>query len=82
MSAADIVPGGPAGAKLRRWQRFTPLERIARTGFYLFALLAVLWALRTIEIIPEFLYDAPRADGRSVRAHVADRLVLVSEGRA
>jgi phosphonate ABC transporter permease subunit PhnE len=24
-----------------------------------FALLAVLWAIRTIEIIPEFLYDAP-----------------------
>ena len=59
MSAADIVPSGPAGSELRRWQRFSPLERIARTGFYLFALLAVLWALRTIEIIPEFLYDAP-----------------------
>jgi phosphonate transport system permease protein len=59
VSAADIVPGGPAGSELRRWQRFSPLERIARTGFYLFALLAVLWALRTIEIIPEFLYDAP-----------------------
>jgi phosphonate ABC transporter permease subunit PhnE len=59
VSAADIVPGGPAGSEMRRWQRFSPLERIARTGFYLFALLAVLWALRTIEIIPEFLYDAP-----------------------
>ncbi len=59
MSTADIVPGGPAGRSLRRWQRFTPLERTARTGFYLFALFAVLWALRTIEIIPEFLYDAP-----------------------
>ena len=59
MSTADIVPRGPAGSELRRWQRFTLFERIARTGFYLFALLAVLWALRTIEIIPEFLYDAP-----------------------
>jgi len=59
VSTAGIVPGGPAGSEMRRWQRFTPLERIARTGFYLFALLAVLWALRTIEIIPEFLYDAP-----------------------
>lgn len=59
MSAAGTLPGGPAGEKLRRWQRFTPLERIARAGFYLFALLAVLWAVRTIEIIPEFLYDAP-----------------------
>jgi len=59
VNATDILPGGPAGEKLRRWQRFTPMERIARAGFYLFALLAVLWALRTIEIIPEFLYDAP-----------------------
>jgi phosphonate ABC transporter permease subunit PhnE len=59
VSAAGTLPGGPAGEKLRRWQRFTPLERIARAGFYLFALLAVLWAVRTIEIIPEFLYDAP-----------------------
>ncbi len=59
MSTAGILPSGPAGEKLRRWQRFTPLERIARAGFYLFALFAVLWAIRTIEIIPEFLYDAP-----------------------
>ena len=59
MSPAETLPSGPAGGELRRWQRFTPLERGARTGFYLVALLAVLWALRTIEIIPEFLYDAP-----------------------
>lgn len=59
MSTAGILPSGPAGEKLRRWQRFTPLERIARAGFYLFALFAVLWAMRPIEIIPEFLYDAP-----------------------
>jgi phosphonate ABC transporter permease subunit PhnE len=59
VSSTAIVPGGPAGEKLRPWQRFTPLERIARATFYLFALLAVLWAMRTIEIIPEFLYDAP-----------------------
>jgi phosphonate ABC transporter permease subunit PhnE len=59
VSTAGTLPGGPAGEKLRRWQRFTPFERIARAGFYLFALLAVLWAVRTIEIIPEFLYDAP-----------------------
>jgi phosphonate ABC transporter permease subunit PhnE len=60
VSTADTLPRGPAGETLRRWQRFTPFERVARNGFYLFALLAVLWALRTIEIIPEFLYDAPQ----------------------
>jgi phosphonate ABC transporter permease subunit PhnE len=54
-----VSTAGTAGDELRRWQRFKPWERIARTGFYLFALLTVLWAMRTIEIIPEFLYDAP-----------------------
>jgi phosphonate ABC transporter permease subunit PhnE len=31
-----------------------------RSGFYLLAVIAVVWSLRTIEIIPEFLYDAPQ----------------------
>src|SRR6476646_10829630 len=44
----------------RKWQRFTLTQRILRSGFYLIALLAVLWSLKTIEIIPEFLYDAPK----------------------
>ncbi|MGE3145910.1 MAG: phosphonate ABC transporter, permease protein PhnE [Pseudorhodoplanes sp.] len=57
---SELLPAGPAGARLRRWDRFSPLERLARNGFYLFALLAVIWAARTIEIIPEFLYDAPQ----------------------
>jgi phosphonate ABC transporter permease subunit PhnE len=51
---------GPAGARLRRWQRFTATERVLRSGFYLVALIAVVWSLQTIEIIPEFLYDAPQ----------------------
>ena len=57
---SELLPAGPAGARVRRWDRFSPLERLARNGFYLFALLAVIWAARTIEIIPEFLYDAPQ----------------------
>lgn len=60
MSAGDMLPAGPAGARMRRWQRFSPLERFARSAFYVFALLSVIWAARTIEIIPEFLYDAPQ----------------------
>jgi phosphonate transport system permease protein len=44
---------------VRRWQRFTPAERAARTVFYAVALAALVWSLRRIEIIPEFLYDAP-----------------------
>ena len=43
-----------------RWQRFTPVERAMRSGLYLAALIAIVWSLRSIEIIPEFLYDAPQ----------------------
>jgi phosphonate ABC transporter permease subunit PhnE len=59
VSATDRSTG-PAGARLRRWQRFTATERVLRSGFYLVALIAVVWSLQTIEIIPEFLYDAPQ----------------------
>ncbi len=45
---------------LRTWQRFTPAERVIRSVFYLIALIAIVWSVQTIEIIPEFLYDAPQ----------------------
>jgi phosphonate ABC transporter permease subunit PhnE len=54
MSAAD-----PALAPHRRWQRLTPAERAMRSTFYVVVLIAIVWSLRSIEIIPEFLYDAP-----------------------
>ena len=57
---SPAVPAGPAGTQLRRWQRFTPAERALRHAFYIAVLVAIVWSLRTIEIIPEFLYDAPR----------------------
>ena len=50
----------PVTPPLRQWQRFSPTERILRSAFYLIAIIAVVWSLRTIEIIPEFLYDAPQ----------------------
>lgn len=54
---SDIpVPAPPH----RRWRRFTLTQRLLRSAFYLAALIAVLWSLKTIEIIPEFLYDAPQ----------------------
>lgn len=43
----------------RAWERFTPAERIGRSFVYLVTAIAVVWSLKTIEIIPEFLYDAP-----------------------
>jgi phosphonate ABC transporter permease subunit PhnE len=44
----------------RRWQRFTRTERLMRSAFYIVSMVAFLWSLKTIEIIPEFLYDAPQ----------------------
>lgn len=48
-----------APASGSRWQRFTPIERMARLTVYMLTAAAVAWSLRTVEIIPEFLYDAP-----------------------
>jgi phosphonate transport system permease protein len=44
----------------RIWTRFTPAQRLGRFAFYLLATAAIVWSLRKIEIIPEFLYDAPQ----------------------
>jgi phosphonate transport system permease protein len=44
----------------RIWNRFTPAQRIGRFATYLVAVAAIVWSLRQIEIIPEFLYDAPQ----------------------
>jgi phosphonate ABC transporter permease subunit PhnE len=60
MNAAAPVTSGPAGARLRQWHRFTLAERVMRSAFYVVVLIAVVWSLQTIDIIPEFLYDAPQ----------------------
>jgi len=54
------VAASPTGPSLRRWKRFTLTERILRSAFYVVMLIAIVWSLQTIEIIPEFLYDAPQ----------------------
>ena len=43
----------------REWQRFTPAERLARYAVYFFVVAAVVVSAQSIEIIPEFLVDAP-----------------------
>lgn len=43
----------------KEWQRFTPSERIARFVVYLCLVSAIVWSWQTVEVIPEFLYDAP-----------------------
>jgi phosphonate transport system permease protein len=43
----------------RTWHRFTPLQRLARFAVYFAIVTAIAVSLRTVEVIPEFLYDAP-----------------------
>ncbi|MBX9905361.1 MAG: phosphonate ABC transporter, permease protein PhnE [Burkholderiales bacterium] len=43
----------------REWQRYTRRERLGRFALYFGIVLACVASLRTVEIIPEFLYDAP-----------------------
>jgi len=46
-------------AAARVWHRFTPQQRLMRYAFYLIAVAALVQSVRTVEIIPEFLEDAP-----------------------
>ena len=41
------------------WQRFTPAQRLARFAVYLGIVAAIVVSIRTVEVIPEFLADAP-----------------------
>lgn len=43
----------------KEWQRFTFSERMARYAVYLCMVSAIVWSWQTVEVIPEFLYDAP-----------------------
>lgn len=43
----------------RTWERHTRSERLARFGVWLAIVAAVVQSVRTIEVIPEFLLDAP-----------------------
>ena len=46
-------------ADMREWHRFTPAQRLGRYAVYVATAMAVVWAARSVEIIPEFLADAP-----------------------
>jgi phosphonate transport system permease protein len=43
----------------REWRRFTPRQRYARFALYFGLVFAIVVSLRTVQVIPEFLYDAP-----------------------
>ncbi len=47
------------GAADREWRRYTPRQRFARFVLYFGLVLACVTSLRTVQVIPEFLYDAP-----------------------
>jgi phosphonate transport system permease protein len=50
----------PGGAAIEReWRRFSPAERLARFTVYFGLVAAVVASIQTVEVIPEFLYDAP-----------------------
>jgi phosphonate transport system permease protein len=46
-------------ATTRDWQRFTPEQKFLRFAFYFVTVAAVVFSLKHVEIIPEFLVDAP-----------------------
>jgi len=49
----------PAALAEREWRRFTPAERFARFMVYLTIVSAIVVSIRTVEVIPEFIADAP-----------------------
>jgi phosphonate transport system permease protein len=51
--------GHMSAAVAREWQRFTPAQRLSRFAVYLALVAAVVVSLRHVEVIPEFLLDAP-----------------------
>lgn len=60
MSGDAMATRGPAAPLLREWHRFSPRQRLARYAVWLAMVAAIVWSVRTIEIIPEFLADAPQ----------------------
>ena len=41
------------------WRRFTPAQRLTRFAVYLAIVIAIVVSIQTVEVIPEFLADAP-----------------------
>lgn len=46
-------------ADQKRWERFSPRERLMRFAFYLATVAALVLSVRSVNVIAEFLYDAP-----------------------
>jgi phosphonate transport system permease protein len=61
LKMTDAAPAQPV--KYRIWNRFTPAQRMARFAVFLLVGIAIAAAIQTVEIIPEFLSDAPEQVG-------------------
>jgi len=57
--AASLSPPPGDHRADRVWRRFTPAQRLARFAVYLVIVAAIVMSVRTVEVIPEFLTDAP-----------------------
>jgi phosphonate transport system permease protein len=56
-----MLPVSQVGSGIaREWRRFTPRERAARSAIYVGVVAAVVASLRSIEVVPEFLWDTPK----------------------
>ena len=51
----------------REWRRFSPAERLGRFAVYFCVVLAIVASLQSVEVIPEFLYDAPEQHADMLR---------------
>jgi phosphonate transport system permease protein len=49
----------PVAVPEREWRRFSPAERLARFTVYLAIVAAIVVSARTVEVIPDFIADAP-----------------------
>jgi len=59
MTEAATQAETPLPVAQRIWRRFTPAQRVARFTVFLLVGIAIAAAIQTVEIIPEFLTDAP-----------------------
>jgi phosphonate transport system permease protein len=48
---------------MKQWIRHTPGERLFRFAVWLLMMVVIVQSLRSVEVIPEFLYDAPQQMG-------------------
>uniref|UniRef100_A0A7C4EIS6 Phosphonate ABC transporter, permease protein PhnE n=1 Tax=Fundidesulfovibrio putealis TaxID=270496 RepID=A0A7C4EIS6_9BACT len=51
----------------RHWERFTRAQRLARFTVYLGTVALLVVSLKTVEVIPDFLFDAPKQVGDLLR---------------